>query len=178
MRRALAVGACFAIVLMAAGQARRTPREAGVGAMISALAISASVVPDPVRWRVEAAAEPVSLRPGELLATLMAEVAPGWHLYALDEPADGPVPLEFSADPHGEVALMSVGARRPLRAAVRGFAEPVAFYAGRVEFGLRLRLRQDGLRGAGRVELQARYQACNERLCLPPRIAVVTIPLH
>ncbi len=174
MRRNSAVGVCFAIVWMTGVgvQAAGQPASAGAGVMISA-----SAAPDPVRWRV-AAAEPVTVRPGELRATVMAEVAPGWHLYALDEPADGPVPLEFSAAPDGAVALMSVGAERPLRGTVRGFAEPVAFYAGRVGFRLRMRMLRGGMQDVGKVKLQALYQACNERLCLPPRVALLTLPLH
>ncbi len=131
-----------------------------------------------MQWRItESPREPV--RPGlEFPVSVQATVATGWHLYALDEPEGGPVPLEFDAPPEGPVTLVSVGADRPQRGPAAGSAAAVNFYQGQPRFRLRLRAGSGLKAGAGPVVLEIRYQACNERLCLPPRTATLSFPLR
>lgn len=127
----------------------------------------------PVVWRVEAPL-PEPPAPGrEFRVTVTAEVIPGWHLYALDEPEGGPVPLEFSVPAGGPATLVSVGADRPMEGRTAGSAEPMMFYVGKVHFWLRLRGRPGADKGTPSEPgaISVRYQACNDRLCLAPRVA-------
>lgn len=131
----------------------------------------------PVRWRLTASPhEP--LRAGQqFIITVQATVGAGWHLYALDEPEDGPSPLEFSVPTGGPVVLVSTGADRPERGRMAGSASAVNYYVGQPRFGLRLRAVAEPGRGASSAGIEVRFQACNERLCLPPRTATLTFPV-
>ncbi len=135
-------------------------------------------VGSPVQWRIaESPREPV--RPGqEFPVSVQATVATGWHLYALDEPEDGPVSLEFSAGSEGSVTLVSVGADRTERGPAAGSAAGVNFYQGQPRFRLRLRAEPALKAGTVAAVIEIRYQACNERMCLPPRSATLSFPLR
>ena len=130
----------------------------------------------PVQWQwTETPQAPV--RAGqEFRAVLQATVAAGWHLYALDEPEEGPPPLEFSAVAGGPVTLVSVGEDRPERGVTGGAASPVNFHGGQPRFRLRLRA-SPALTAGAEVAIAVRFQACNERLCLPPHTATLRFPL-
>ena len=128
----------------------------------------------PVQWRVMASPRQ-RLRVGqEFTAVMQATVTPGWHLYALAEEEDGPVSLEPNVRPAGPVVLVSVGADRPERGTVSGGIAAAHFYEGRPRFRLRLRGARAS-KAAGPAEIAVRFQACNDRMCLPPR--TVTLPL-
>ena len=132
----------------------------------------------PVQWRLtQIPREP--LRAGEEFAVAaQAAIATGWHLYALDEPEDGPVPLEFSAEPGGTVTLVSVAADRPEREPAPGTAVPVNFYRGEPRFRLRLRAGPALRGGTAEAVIAIRFQACNKHLCLPPQTARLSFQLR
>ena len=111
----------------------------------------------------------------ETSAVAEATIGAGWHLYALSEPDDGPSPLEFSVRPGGSLALVSVRADRPQRGIVAGTASPADFYVGQPRFRLRLRAGEDARTGP--VVVEVRFQACNDRMCLPPRVATLPFPV-
>lgn len=137
----------------------------------------------PVQWKVAVFPRDSRSAGQEFFVAVQAVVSSGWHLYALDEPEDGPVPLEFSAQPGGPVALVSVSAERPQRGPAAGGAAPVNFYEGQPRFRLRLRAEPVPRTGTGtgekssRAEIEVRYQACNDRMCLPPRVATISFPV-
>ncbi len=135
-----------------------------------------SRVDSPVQWRLTAFPRQ-PLRAGEEFpAVVQATVNAGWHLYALDEPEGGPIPLEFRVQPGGALVLVSVRADRPQREASAEAGSAVNFYVGRPRFRLRLRAATAWEPGTGAaVAVEVRFQACNERMCLPPRVAALPI---
>ena len=134
-------------------------------------------VGSPVQWRAtQTPHEPVRPRQ-EFGVTVQATVATGWHLYALDQPEDGPIALEFSAQAGKPVTLVSVGADRPERELTASSPLGVNFYPGQPRFRLRMRAGAALTAGVGVAVIGIRYQACNQRMCLPPRTATVSFPL-
>lgn len=131
-------------------------------------ALHRSTVPGPVRWHAEATAPTTPVGAAEFRATVTATVAPGWHLYAMDEPEAGPIALEFRSPAEGPAALVSVGADRPSRGVAAGTSEAASYYVGEAHFILRLRWRGTVPAGPVPVTLAVQYQACNDRMCLPP----------
>ena len=132
--------------------------------------------PPPVRWQIRRVETTPPTAGAEFRAVATARVAPGWHLYAMDEPEGGPVALEFSSPAAGAATLVSVGAERPFRDAAPGSSGEADYYLGEVSFTLRLRWRgADGV-GSLPVVLTVRYQACNDRMCLPPRTESLVLP--
>src|SRR5687768_14130457 len=52
----------------------------------------AGLAQTPARWGLSSDAQAKTLQPGETLnAQLKAEIDPGWHLYALEQPEGGPI---------------------------------------------------------------------------------------
>ncbi len=131
-------------------------------------------VASPVGWRMRAYPRAPVRAGKETQAVAEATIGAGWHMYALSEPEDGPVPLEFSVRPGGPLILVSVGADRPRRGPVAGTASPVDFYVGQPRFRLRLRAGEGAVTGPTVVEI--RFQACNDSMCLPPRVATLPLP--
>ena len=105
-----------------------------------------------------------------------AAIKPGWHLYAMDEPESGPQPLEFKTAAESAAVLLSVGADRPLGSPGTGAARE-SFYVGKANFTLRLRVRPLAALGDDSVALTARFQACNDRMCLPPQTSTMELAL-
>ena len=54
---------------------------------------------DPVKWRLEAPQEKIqqSEKGQKIEAVLAASIEEGWHLYALDQPAGGPIATTIKA---------------------------------------------------------------------------------
>lgn len=158
-----------------------SPGAWGQAAGVAAGAVSGAKVAGrtgfPVQWRMTQGSH-AGLRPGqEFVVAVQATIAAGWHLYAADEPEDGPPPLEFHAESGEPVTLVSVGADRPERGLAAGSAAAVNFYQGQPRF--RLRLRAGALQaGVAPAVITIRYQACNERMCLPPRTATLALSLR
>ena len=122
--------------------------------------------PDPVVWRVKAiVAEPEKM----FRASVRAEVAPGWHMYAMYEPDGGPVPTEFTIPEGSGVDLVSVGADRPARSQEGLTGSWVSAYFGFAEFRLRLRLSSEAVTRSLEVPIEVKYQACDDHRCLPPQ---------
>ncbi len=137
--------------------------------------------PSPVHWHLAQTFPGSAVAGEEFHAVAIAAIDPGWHLYALEEPEDGPSPLEFSTPAEGPAALVSVGADRPVRAPEPGRTGMVSYYRNRARFTLRLRLRPsarlDTALATLPVGLRVRYQACNDRMCLPPRVEALAFPV-
>src|SRR5688500_6212619 len=52
----------------------------------------AALAQNPTKWSLELEPKPAVLKAGErILLNLKAEIEPGWHLYALDQPEGGPI---------------------------------------------------------------------------------------
>ena len=131
----------------------------------------------PVHWSVQIAAG-THLRPGaRFTVTLVAEIEPGWHLYALDEPNGGPQPTEIALAEGDPVGLRSVDQGKPSFVADPVSRQLTAFFTHRAAFTLHLQLPPATVSQASVLHLRIRYQSCNDRACLPPRTDSVNLPL-
>ncbi len=130
---------------------------------------------NPVQWSL--AVEPETAAPGAtVLARVTAKLDPGWHLYALSAPKPIiPTSVRLEDDP----AIASQTVYQP-EAAVKydeNFQFDVASYENEAVFLLEVRLAPDARPGPLRLSAQTRYQACDNRMCLPPRRATATAQL-
>ena len=152
-------------------------RSAPLTLAAAAIAIAAAgQQPEPVRWAVGSA--PKSVAAGQLARIqLAARIEEGWHLYALDQPENGPLPTELTAGPAPAFTLRKsdIESPEPERALDRNFNVETAWYAESVVFTLPVKIAPGAAPGAQTIELRARFQACNDTLCLRP--ATVTLPV-
>lgn len=145
------------------------------------LAASAALAQDPVKWRLEAA--PASVQKSEkgsrIDAALIANIDEGWHLYALDQPAGGPVATTIKAGTDspwkidGDIKSPKPIVRPDPNFTVDGKPLETRSFTSEAKFvvplagGVDAKLEQ--------IALDVRFQACNDTLCLPPRTMRVTL---
>ncbi len=103
-------------------------------------------------------------------------LAEGWHINANPPSLDLLIPTTVSISPDAPVEILSVTypAGQPFRA---GFSEkPISVYEGNITVEMKLKLKSGRtIEKAFPLNVDVRYQACDELRCLPPSTA--TIPL-
>jgi hypothetical protein len=120
----------------------------------------------PVRWgaRVEGPAKVI----------LVADVAPGWHLYSMKEIPGGPKATRIElVDPTAWEWVDAIEAPEPERAPDTNFGTEVEYYEGEVDFVLHPRRKKAGKP----LALRVRYQCCTATECLPPKTEVLTVAM-
>lgn len=131
---------------------------------------------NPVRWSVQAA--PSAVTAGQIARIqVAAQIDDGWHLYALDQVEKGPLPTELTAgaEPTFTLRQQDIESPEPQRTEDRNFGVETAWYAESAVFTLPVKVAADAAAGPRVIEVRARFQACNDVLCLRP--ATVTLPV-
>ena len=148
-------------------------------ALVLLLMPLAAFAQNPAKWTLESEAKGASVKNGEALkATLRAEIEAGWHLYALDQPAGGPIATTIKiAEGRPFEIVGDIRSPNPKTAPDRNFIvndKPLEtkYFEDRAEFGLALKAKSDA--SADDLAVDVRYQLCNDTFCLPPRIKRVS----
>lgn len=123
---------------------------------------------NPVKWSLAA---PAAAKAGtRFQAKLTATVDEGWHLYSLKPLEGGPIPTQIAVPAPQPFKLVGqIDAPVPLTAHEEAFGMSVEFYFGEVEFVLPIEVNREAKPGQPRLSVTARYQACDNTQCLPPR---------
>ena len=148
------------------------------GLCLSASALAQEGPPRPVQWKASLAlAEP--LKPGTATKIdLSGEVQQGWHVYALTQPAGGPIPLRISLDEndvaqiHGETF-----GTKPILHHDTSFQLDTQFYQGDFILHVPVEVRHPSA-GKQIIPLSVRFQACSDRTCLPPRTVHLSVSVE
>ena len=150
--------------------------SAALLAIACSLTAKAAVKP-PVQWHIKSsAAKP--LRSGlKFNVTLIGDLDPGWHLYALEEPEGGPVATEVALTEGDPADLIRVEEARPKVLPDPLFQKPTGFFEHSAEFTLHLQAARDLPSTSSGLHILVRYQSCNDRICLPPRTDTIAVPL-
>jgi thiol:disulfide interchange protein DsbD len=133
-------------------------------ALAAPLLLGASAAPAAkptiVMWSV------VSVSPTSV--KVKANVAKGWHVYALTQTQGGPKPLTFTlVQPNGFTLGAPIGPT-PQRAMDTEFGIQTETYSGTLEFTIPLVFKGARPRHESELSLVVRYQSCSDKLCLPP----------
>ena len=142
--------------------------------LLGLLARPALASGDPVTWT--ARLEPADARSGEgARIVVTAKMAALWHIYALTQPGNGPVPTRIELVP-GK-ALVAAGKPvqpRPDRKQDPGFNMDVEEYEGSVVFGVPVKLTSEAA-GVQNATVRVRYQACSSANCRLPKTLEVPV---
>lgn len=131
--------------------------------------------PSPVAWQVD---PPKPVRPGaKLQLNLTGCLTPGWHLYALEEPAGGPIPTTIALTEGDPAELAGVTEAKPRTARDAAFDAPTSFFDSTAVFHLHLTLARGALQDGSTLHILVRYQSCNGSLCLAPRTDTIPVKL-
>ena len=122
---------------------------------------------DPVQWSLEI--QPATAAPGErAVARLTATIEEGWRLYAPTTPKGGPIPTELTLTDSAAVEGWKVYQPKPKTKLDPNFGQETQTYHDEVIFLFDLTLSGNAELGTAELQANTRYNACNDRLCLPP----------
>lgn len=112
---------------------------------------------------------------GRITATVRARIEPGWRLYALTQPVGGPQPTRISL-PDGQPFILGgpISAPTPVRKHDPNFELETSHYESAVAFGLPVQVGAGTAPGPATLDVEVRYQACTDDICLRPRTVRVT----
>ena len=124
--------------------------------------------PDPVQWTLTL--KPDAVKPGgKTLATLTATIQPGWHLYSLTTPKGGPNPTSATLADNAAISGIKIYEPAPARKFDESFKIDTETYEKEVAFLVEVTAKPGAPAGPTDLEMQVRYQACQNTLCLPPK---------
>ena len=129
---------------------------------------------NPTKWSLAPGLPVRSVKKGDIFsAKLVAKIEQGWHLYALDQPAGGPVPttikvaegspFEISDEPSSAMPKVNPDPNF----VVDGKPLVTRYFENEAEFRLSISALADG--SAYDLKIDVRFQLCNDSFCLPPR---------
>ncbi len=132
---------------------------------------------NPVQWSLSF--DPAKAPPGaKVLARVTAKLDPGWHLYALAAPKPI-IPTSIRLADSPAVASYTVHQPKAETKFDQNFGFNVASYENEAVFLLETTLGKDAPAGPAEITAEMRYQACDNKMCLPPRrvsvIATLTV---
>lgn len=130
-----------------------------------------------VTWRVSDLPLAPILAGETIRVKLLASIAPGWHVYALDEPEGGPIPTTIGLSDGDPATLLHVDEGQPEEVLDPAFHQRTKLFRKRAQFSLKLHLDRGFGTHSAYLHVLIRYQACSKRVCSPPRTDAVAVKL-
>lgn len=103
----------------------------------------------------------------EIMLSLTADVAAGWHLYSQFSGEDGPQPTRviFNTDDNYSLIGRPEEKGRATTYYDSTYEMEITWFAGKVSFFQKIKLNEPVMRITGRIE----YMVCNNQLCMPDK---------
>ncbi len=118
-----------------------------------------------VKWSLTL--EPTAAPPGgKVLARMTGAIDPGWHLYSLSTP--GAIPTVITVADNPAVEKLRVLQPPPHRKFDPNFQTDTETFENQASFLVELEVKKDAPAGAAELSVTARYQTCNDKVCIPP----------
>jgi thiol:disulfide interchange protein DsbD len=134
---------------------------------------------EPIHWSLAVTSKGPVLPGKPLEAALTAKIDKGWHLYALDEPAGGPSATVITLPPSKLfVQAGPVSAPPGTRLMDPNFNLETEFFEDQVAFLIPLKVTAGTALGRQKLEVTTNWQTCNDRLCLPPTEATISVDVN
>jgi len=135
--------------------------------LVAALAALYGQKLDPIQWTLTS--EVTKVPAGATVPLhLKATFQEGWHLYSLTTPAGGPIATTAALADNPAVKGSKLYQPPPMRQFDKNFNLDTETFEKEVDLPLTAGLSPDA-KGAIELIANVRYQACNDRQCLPPR---------
>jgi len=144
-------------------------------AVLAAFALAAAA-PDPVVWKLANAPAKGVKGGAKFTVTLVAQIEAGWHLYSMKHVEDGPVATRvWLADGQPFQLAEAIKASPPETLQDPSFNMEVEQYEGEATFTLPLKVAAGAAEGSQTLVVNASYQSCNNKICLPPKTVKVEL---
>ena len=128
---------------------------------------------DPTKWKLTLERSGDAAAGSAVESVLSAEIEPGWHLYALDQPDGGPIKTTIKIAPELPFELIkAVASAEPQIKPDPNFIvndKPLEtkFYVDNAEF--KISAKATAATRYEQLALDVRFQLCNDTTCLPPK---------
>ncbi|MBK9527393.1 MAG: hypothetical protein IPO41_03525 [Acidobacteria bacterium] len=110
---------------------------------------------------------------GKGTARITASIDAPWKMYSITQGAGGPIPTRITVG-DGPFKVGSPSGPRPKVAMDPNFQINTETYTGSPAFSVPFTVNADAAEGAHTLNINFRYQVCNDTVCLPPRTAKLT----
>ena len=114
---------------------------------------------------------------GTLRAALVCTLSPGWHMNAHKPLDEFLIPTELQFQPEAPLAVKSVGYPEAKQVTLSFSPTALAVYEGKFVLGVEIAAAVDAVPGAQTLKGTLRYQACNDKSCMPPVNKAVELPV-
>lgn len=122
---------------------------------------------DPIQWTL--ASDTAKAAPGsKILLKLTAKGEEGWHLYSMTTPRP-PIATTAAIAENAAIESFAVYQPAPVRKLDPNFQSETETFEGTILFPVSVVLKKDAAAGPVEITANIRYQACTDKLCLPPR---------
>lgn len=140
---------------------------------------SAQLPYDVVHWSATVVSRDAIKRGSSASIQLSAAIQDGWHVYALTQPAGGPIPLRVGLDENAiaREAGTPVGAPAE-RKHDTSFGLETQFYTRSLEIRIPIEITKTAKAGQQEIPVSVRFQACSATTCLPPRTVHLSVLLQ
>src|SRR5262249_34199046 len=102
----------------------------------------------------------------EVEGTIVAKIADGWHVNSNTPSEEFAIPTVLEVDETAEL-LEAKYPQHQMKAFEFTGGKPLAVYDGTINIAFRAKLKG----GATKINVALRFQACSDRVCLPPNTA-------
>jgi thiol:disulfide interchange protein DsbD len=134
-------------------------------ALLGVMALSGQKL-DPIQWALGPFGEVKSGE--EFRLAVRARIDEHWHLYSLSTPPP-PKPTRITAPEGAAYEIVRVDQPAPLRKMDANFGSETETFDNGVEFTVVAKALRDLPANSPAVLVEVRYQACDDKQCLPPR---------
>ncbi len=134
----------------------------------------AAMAQDPAKWSLSSEAKGKNVKKDEQFrAELKAAIEPGWHLYALEQAAGGPIPTTIKVA-EGKPFLIDgpIRSPEPKVSFDPNFNIDTKYFENEAVFTVPLKASGDT--SVDPLSLDVRFQLCNDTFCLPPKTVRVS----
>jgi hypothetical protein len=129
-------------------------------------------VPNPVTWSITAAPNARAVAGRTFEAIVTAKIESGWHLYALSQPAGGPIAMSVTLPKNQSFGLAGkVIEPPPIKRVDRNFPQlgETLTFDDSADFTVPIRVPAATKSGTHTVRVEIEFQVCSDTICLPPR---------
>ena len=121
--------------------------------------------------------EPVAAKAGATVEVkLPLQLREGYHVNTNMPPDSYLIPLRLTWE-SGPITVAEIVYPKPVPHKVDFFKGPLPVFTGRFELITRFKVDTAAQPGLVNVPGKLRYQACNDRMCLPPKTLEFTLPV-
>ena len=108
---------------------------------------------------------------------LSAKIEEGWILYALIQPANGPIALDLSIPKGHPFAVDTKKIEAPLPASKKTDVGSENYYESQVKLGVPITAMRSVKPGDHTLPLEVTYQVCSGSICLRPHTETLPVPV-